>query len=164
MAKIGRNQPCPCGSGKKYKKCCINKPQLNSPTVQNRDELDLLMEKGWSLLQKNETANACDVWIELWNSLKNRFKPEFRDIKDAETIKDDVLARIHYHIPVHGENKPPYINSNKELTKEFFILAKEHCKLFEIETYTYQLFEKNFTNIYNSISKEINWVYNLIYN
>jgi len=24
-AKIGRNEPCPCGSGKKYKKCCIKK-------------------------------------------------------------------------------------------------------------------------------------------
>lgn len=23
--KIGRNQPCPCGSGKKYKRCCLNK-------------------------------------------------------------------------------------------------------------------------------------------
>ena len=23
--KIGRNDPCPCGSGQKYKKCCINK-------------------------------------------------------------------------------------------------------------------------------------------
>jgi len=23
--KIGRNDPCPCGSGSKYKKCCINK-------------------------------------------------------------------------------------------------------------------------------------------
>ncbi|WP_320041797.1 SEC-C metal-binding domain-containing protein [uncultured Desulfobacter sp.] len=23
MAKIGRNTPCPCGSGKKYKKCCL---------------------------------------------------------------------------------------------------------------------------------------------
>ncbi len=22
--KIGRNDPCPCGSGKKYKKCCAN--------------------------------------------------------------------------------------------------------------------------------------------
>ena len=22
MAKIGRNAPCPCGSGRKYKKCC----------------------------------------------------------------------------------------------------------------------------------------------
>ncbi len=23
---IGRNDPCPCGSGKKYKVCCIGKP------------------------------------------------------------------------------------------------------------------------------------------
>jgi uncharacterized protein YecA (UPF0149 family) len=21
-AKVGRNDPCPCGSGKKFKKCC----------------------------------------------------------------------------------------------------------------------------------------------
>jgi uncharacterized protein YecA (UPF0149 family) len=24
-AKVGRNDPCPCGSGKKYKKCCMSK-------------------------------------------------------------------------------------------------------------------------------------------
>ena len=23
--KVGRNEPCPCGSGKKYKKCCLKK-------------------------------------------------------------------------------------------------------------------------------------------
>lgn len=23
--KLGRNDPCPCGSGKKFKKCCLNK-------------------------------------------------------------------------------------------------------------------------------------------
>lgn len=23
--KVNRNDPCPCGSGKKYKKCCMNK-------------------------------------------------------------------------------------------------------------------------------------------
>jgi hypothetical protein len=23
--KVGRNDPCPCGSGKKFKKCCIGK-------------------------------------------------------------------------------------------------------------------------------------------
>jgi uncharacterized protein YecA (UPF0149 family) len=22
VPKVGRNDPCPCGSGKKYKKCC----------------------------------------------------------------------------------------------------------------------------------------------
>jgi hypothetical protein len=25
MSKFGRNDPCPCGSGKKYKKCCLSK-------------------------------------------------------------------------------------------------------------------------------------------
>ncbi len=28
--KIGRNELCPCGSGKKYKKCCIDKPCIES--------------------------------------------------------------------------------------------------------------------------------------
>lgn len=23
---VGRNDPCPCGSGKKHKKCCLGKP------------------------------------------------------------------------------------------------------------------------------------------
>ncbi|UCH82539.1 MAG: SEC-C domain-containing protein, partial [Nitrospiraceae bacterium] len=23
--QTGRNDPCPCGSGKKYKKCCLSK-------------------------------------------------------------------------------------------------------------------------------------------
>jgi len=26
LLKTGRNDPCPCGSGKKYKKCCANRP------------------------------------------------------------------------------------------------------------------------------------------
>lgn len=30
---IGRNVPCPCGSGKKYKKCCMQKkPSASSDT------------------------------------------------------------------------------------------------------------------------------------
>ena len=27
MAKPGRNDPCPCGSGQKYKRCCLTKDQ-----------------------------------------------------------------------------------------------------------------------------------------
>jgi len=27
--KVGRNDPCPCGSGKKYKKCCMPKHQAS---------------------------------------------------------------------------------------------------------------------------------------
>jgi tetratricopeptide (TPR) repeat protein len=32
MAKFGRNDPCPCGSGKKYKKCCADLPKSVMPT------------------------------------------------------------------------------------------------------------------------------------
>jgi len=51
-----------------------------------RDELDTLMEKGWLLLQENTITKACDVWLELWDSLKKRFKPGFRDVQEAKTI------------------------------------------------------------------------------
>ncbi len=33
MTKIGRNMPCPCGSGKKYKKCCLPKAQTATLTA-----------------------------------------------------------------------------------------------------------------------------------
>jgi len=35
VQKIGRNDPCPCGSGKKYKKCCGK----NLETGEIRDEM-----------------------------------------------------------------------------------------------------------------------------
>src|SRR5262245_47779168 len=31
--KIGRNDPCPCGSGKKYKKCCLAKDEATARTA-----------------------------------------------------------------------------------------------------------------------------------
>ena len=31
--KVGRNDPCPCGSGKKYKKCCYGKSQPNPDDI-----------------------------------------------------------------------------------------------------------------------------------
>ena len=30
MSNIGRNEPCPCGSGQKYKRCCLVKSQKTS--------------------------------------------------------------------------------------------------------------------------------------
>lgn len=33
--KIGRNDPCPCGSGKKYKKCCLASGEYEHMKVVN---------------------------------------------------------------------------------------------------------------------------------
>ncbi|KIL46552.1 hypothetical protein KP77_26790 [Jeotgalibacillus alimentarius] len=40
MQEIGRNELCPCGSGKKYKKCCANKV-VNIETILVKDQMDL---------------------------------------------------------------------------------------------------------------------------
>ncbi len=35
-AKVRRNDPCPCGSGKKYKHCCMRKEQATAPTEEKK--------------------------------------------------------------------------------------------------------------------------------
>ncbi|MCP3031508.1 SEC-C domain-containing protein [Halobacillus sp. A1] len=40
MAKVGRNDPCPCGSGKKYKKCHGQTNVIEFPSKRVEEELD----------------------------------------------------------------------------------------------------------------------------
>jgi hypothetical protein len=44
MAKIGRNDPCPCGSGKKFKKCCYLKQHENAPQAATPQQVSLREE------------------------------------------------------------------------------------------------------------------------
>lgn len=41
MAKLGRNDPCSCGSGKKFKKCCYGKQQQERPAAVQPGQLTL---------------------------------------------------------------------------------------------------------------------------
>lgn len=49
MRKIGRNDPCICGSGVKYKRCCLSndpkEPRLPGPRLQEQKVLSLLLEQ-----------------------------------------------------------------------------------------------------------------------
>lgn len=45
MTKIGRNQPCPCGSGKKYKKCCGHLRALGPPSGQLDPNMDRMLQQ-----------------------------------------------------------------------------------------------------------------------
>ena len=51
-AKLNRNSPCSCGSGKKYKKCCLNKKP---------DQADEFLKQGrvHSEQGKHKEAVAC---------------------------------------------------------------------------------------------------------
>lgn len=51
MAKFGRNDPCPCGSGKKVKRCCIEK-------LETQRRIDVLTVENDHLRAKNERMKA----------------------------------------------------------------------------------------------------------
>ena len=60
MKKIGRNEPCPCGSGKKYKKCCLNKSAVGGTFIYT--DLDILSNKVNTLINQgklDEAEQAC---------------------------------------------------------------------------------------------------------
>jgi Tfp pilus assembly protein PilF len=65
MAKIGRNAPCPCGSGKKYKKCCLSAQQEKRSTSVKKPrfipvftELDQLSNSVVELIKQNKLDKA----------------------------------------------------------------------------------------------------------
>jgi predicted Zn-dependent protease len=70
MAKPGRNDPCPCGSGKKYKKCCLPKDEA---------EADAAYAHG-----DDEIAAATHVVVELVEAGK---------LAEAEAAARDLIMR-----------------------------------------------------------------------
>lgn len=55
MTKIGRNSPCPCNSGKKYKHCCL--PKDRAKIVQY---IPASVEEVWAMRRpiKQEDSNG----------------------------------------------------------------------------------------------------------
>jgi hypothetical protein len=68
MKKVGRNNPCPCGSGKKYKKCCLSKPLSDSQRAES------FIEQHYDFTSKD-------------------YKDKEREF--SEWVKD-ILHRVHY--------------------------------------------------------------------
>lgn len=171
MWKIGRNDPCPCGSGIKYKKCCLNKHEqsylsaarpeqhlamknlltyeevnemstaeiiqrleslgikfdkdiflrdverfysaeqismywfqkfkvaargrdedfswlaawvlwerLAPSNIMSMEQMSDLIDKGFEYISNKDSKAACDIWLEVWEAIKYRDKPEFRNL------------------------------------------------------------------------------------
>lgn len=69
-AKIGRNDPCPCGSGKKYKRCCYGKPETGPSTE----------------------GNAVGTLADLKKAVGER---QFSSLEEARTFVDSYMGRTN---------------------------------------------------------------------
>ena len=83
MAKAGRNDPCPCGSGKKYKRCCFGLHQAAS-----RERTRLIDEPVPVEQFEAEVDELC--------TLSNRVGDLIRagDLDDAEQVGRELLRRF----------------------------------------------------------------------
>jgi len=77
MAKIGRNEPCPCGSGRKYKKCCGDSPARQAYTAEDRARAFARLDAWIDVLAEDEAEDAHE---EFWG----------RFIDDADELPDDL--------------------------------------------------------------------------
>jgi hypothetical protein len=130
--KVGRNDPCPCGSGKKYKKCCLNKSESNreiqgvvsqkavkEPVDSLREKIKIFMEKGNF---KSSFQSAISLY---WNTTEEGLEPP-GTMEDAD-ISGIMEWFVHdYILPDYG--KPliaVFLDTSPKLTKNELQILKD---------------------------------------
>ena len=119
--KIGRNDPCPCGSGKKYKRCCLEKDEANRVirlgTGQEQDEetksravvTDLVKDENvWNHPTYQEIAkhlidnlkgefdwNQIFEIVIIWNLFSSSVNPVIRKAGSYLAALEYTIARIY---------------------------------------------------------------------
>ncbi|WP_019413122.1 YecA family protein [Paenisporosarcina sp. TG20] len=72
---IGRNDPCLCGSGKKYKKCCESKQAVTIDEVRS-EELDRLLQLFYDEYPERKDLPALQIVMNEWKSKLDKFLVE----------------------------------------------------------------------------------------
>ncbi len=101
-AEVGRNDPCPCGSGKKYKKCCARFNDAKTAQLSS-DECRLFYETWYGLLGfVNERLGV----------IKAKIKPEYPNV-----VSDVIIHKVREVLWQKPELIDEYI-SRTELPEE----------------------------------------------
>ena len=126
--KTGRNNPCPCGSGKKYKKCCLDK----------KDNLKMDFPKDYFNLKGKNAEEivhnlALKSFLVDWCFLNPRF-PNGRELCDLLIIFDDI-AIIWQIKDLKLNNQGKYRKA--EVKKNLNQLSGARRQLFDLKTDIY---------------------------
>jgi len=107
--KVQRNDPCPCGSGKKYKKCCMLKQQsLAAERAGHREGIQKSL--GWI---SHNYRSQIDQWVEdIWLADINKEErqgiatadPRIRSIHDINLL--EYLVAEGRFADMEGEDSP----------------------------------------------------------
>ncbi|MDF2067648.1 SEC-C domain-containing protein [Bacillus sp. Cr_A10] len=86
---VGRNDPCPCGSGKKYKKCCESKETITIEEVQS-EELERILQTFYEEYpERKDLPNYVEL-VKTWSEPLKKYL-------DQEMIEAIVLDEFFFH-------------------------------------------------------------------
>ena len=61
MGKVGRNEACPCGSGRKFKRCCLGKQQAVSSNLTEVQKAQISLQNAINTIQKTASQGVQQV-------------------------------------------------------------------------------------------------------
>lgn len=108
--KIGRNNPCPCGSGKKFKKCCMDKQNTNQNIAQPGTlRLSYNIKEGDDFyarfLMQMSQIRDCAYPREQRLAYDNSYNPVFQNLVEAKFAKEHCENLITQHKQNIAEDK-----------------------------------------------------------
>lgn len=112
MIKIGRNDPCPCQSGEKYKKCCLPLHEaaarerirvLRLPPAESHEQLEAEMAEITDLSNRTGAAIAAgqlDEAQRLCDELRDRYADQIDHVERRAELfeaRGDLTTAILWH-------------------------------------------------------------------
>ena len=117
---LGRNELCPCGSGKKYKKCCLNK--------------DIVVDRAG---RKVSTAQKqySELYTKIYEySRQDKFKEEYEKAKEMFYIIDDENINSKFDRFFNTYFIQDHIMENKKvITVDFYEENRDNVNINEVQ-------------------------------
>lgn len=116
--KVGRNQLCPCGSGKKYKKCCLKKEFNYSPPVHKGWVQEMA---GWILEQPKLEKILTKILLEIFPT-KELEEHVLHALEEAFIYEEKIDGKtpLEIYISEAGLSGEEQIRYKDWVTRSFF--------------------------------------------
>ncbi|MBA1421594.1 MAG: SEC-C domain-containing protein [Epsilonproteobacteria bacterium] len=166
---VGRNDACPCGSGKKYKKCCLNKKATPFESLQSSEPTP-----PHALLSNTEVTEFYAVWSrfmafvghEYCDMNNQRYKVIYEKDKKGKFLLKESAVKDSYYLKLRvflvdnfQELVANYISSKKVSTYNIVILNNLKTKHIHSDFYAMEKFSNGNAIFWDSKNDQCYYVY-----
>jgi len=96
-----------------------------APNVVNMEMIDDEMQRGYELLEEDQTCKACDVWLHVWESIKQKLTPkmttteQFDEIFSGTQSLSNWCGDLEQELWNAGLEDPEYLRKRIRYCEEF---------------------------------------------